>query len=420
MKNCAIFLRGVAIFVITLVLLNLTSCATTPKRDNSKSDIETVKISVWASEQKKSLMEDFLREFAEQRKDEINLEFTVSVQGEDSCGAQVMSDIKGAADIFCFADDQLNELKNADALLDLADKKDTLLERFGGEFCVASEAVMREGHMYACPETSGNGYFLYYNKKYFEEKDVEKLDDILRIAAENEKLFSMDIENGWYLYSFFKGAGFNVFADTLNGKNLCDWNSTDKEYKGTDVLNALLKITGSEGFVNWDDKEFLRGVREGSVIAGVSGPWNAGIMEEEWGEDYGAVKLPTYTLKGKQIQMCSFTGFKLLGINANTKYPELCMDIVDYITIEKNQIREFETTGEIPANIKARDQEEIDNSVAARALADQSEFSYIQNVNNPYWEASRKMGVIIAGGNRDDKDLQEILDNMVRDTCAYV
>ncbi|MCR5587568.1 MAG: extracellular solute-binding protein [Lachnospiraceae bacterium] len=365
-------------------------------------------------------MEDFLREFAEQRKDEINLEFTVSVQGEDSCGTQVMSDVKGAADIFCFADDQLNELKNGDALLDLADKKDTLLERFGGEFCVASEAVMREGHMYACPETSGNGYFLYYNKKYFEEKDVEKLDDILKIAAENEKLFSMDIENGWYLYSFFKGAGFNVFADALNGKNLCDWNSTDKEYKGTDVLNALLKITGSEGFVNWDDKEFLRGVREGEVIAGVSGPWNAGIMEEEWGEDYGAAKLPTYTLKGKQIQMCSFTGFKLLGINANTKYPELCMDIVDYITIEKNQIREFETTGEIPANIKARDQEEIDNSVVARALADQSEFSYIQNINNPYWEASRKMGVIIAGGNRDDKDLQEVLDNMVRDTCAYV
>ena len=33
--------------------------------------------------------------------------------------------------------------------------------------------------LYAYPETSGNGYFLYYNKEYFSENDIDKLDTIL-------------------------------------------------------------------------------------------------------------------------------------------------------------------------------------------------------------------------------------------------
>ena len=32
-------------------------------------------------------------------------------------------------------------------------------------------------------------------------------------------------------------------------------------------------------------------------------------LEEIWGDDLGAVKLPTYTCAGQQVQMSSYAGF---------------------------------------------------------------------------------------------------------------
>ena len=66
--------------------------------------------------------------------------------------------------------------------------------------------------------------------------------------------------------------------------------------------------------LNTVEEGFLEGVQDGSVIAGVSGVWNAVAMEEAWGADYGASKLPTYTCAERQIQMASFSGYKLIGV----------------------------------------------------------------------------------------------------------
>ena len=82
------------------------------------------------------------------------------------------------------------------------------------------------------------------------------------------------------------------------------------------MAKAMLSISASPGFYNVDDTGFLAGVQDGSVIAGVSGVWNAVAVKEAWGDDYGAAKLPTYTCAGKQIQMASFS-----GINGPASWP---------------------------------------------------------------------------------------------------
>ena len=51
-------------------------------------------------------------------------------------------------------------------------------------------------------------------------------------------------------------------------------------------------LSASPGFSNRPDGEFLAGVQDGSVVAGVSGVWNAVALQEIWGEDFGAAKLP--------------------------------------------------------------------------------------------------------------------------------
>ena len=44
----------------------------------------------------------------------------------------------------------------------------------------------------------------------------------------------------------------------------------------------------------------------------------------------GAVKLPTYTCAGQQIQMASFTGYKMMGVNAYSKHKDWALKLADW------------------------------------------------------------------------------------------
>lgn len=52
-------------------------------------------------------------------------------------------------------------------------------------------------------------------------------------------------------------------------------------------------------------------MKSGEVIAGISGVWDVMNAKEAWGADYGACKLPAYTCAGREVQMASFTGYKM-------------------------------------------------------------------------------------------------------------
>ena len=73
--------------------------------------------------------------------------------------------------------------------------------------------------------------------------------------------------------------------------NHCNWNSIITSIKGVDIAQAMLDIAAKPGFKNCVQDDFIAGVQDGSVIAGVSGCWNAAKIKELWGDDYGAVKL---------------------------------------------------------------------------------------------------------------------------------
>ena len=76
----------------------------------------------------------------------------------------------------------------------------------------------------------------------------------------------------------------------------------------------------------------MAGVKDGSIIAGVSGTWNAKVAQEAWGENYAACKLPTYTVAGKQVQMASFAGFKLVGVNPYSQNMYDAMLFAEFMT----------------------------------------------------------------------------------------
>ena len=136
-------------------------------------------------------------------------------------------------------------------------------------------------------------------------------------------------------------------------------------------------------------------------------------IKELWGDDYGAVKLPTYTCAGQQIQMSSFKGYKYMAVNAYTKYPEWANKLAQWFTNEDNQKLRFEMKNAGPANKAAAADDAVKKVPAIMAVMDQAQYGKLQRVGNSYWDAATEFGEKMAAGNPDNTDLQEIMDNLV-------
>lgn len=401
------------ILVLIIFIITICSCITSCGNNKEKP---TVNISIWTDPSSSDLLNEELNEFAKLHAKEANFVFQVSVEGEDTCKSTVLANPENAADIFSFADDQLDELKNSNCLLEITQNTDQIYNSVGGSDSGAAEAITRDEKIYAYPFTAGNGYFLYYNSEYFTEDDVKSLDTILEIAKNNNKKFSMDLSSGWYMYSFFKGAGLDLSME--DNKSICDWNSTSSKYTGVQVAESILNMSRHDGYVSLTDDAFIAGVESGEIIAGINGPWNSGKIEAAWGDKYAATMLPSYKIGNDSIQMYNFMGYKLIGINAYTKEKEWCMTLAEFLTNKDNQIKRFELTGECPSNIEAASDESIQSTPAIAALGKQSQYSSRQSVAETFWEASHKFGIILAAKNSDNKDLQELLDTLVEETTG--
>lgn len=223
----------------------------------------------------------------------------------------------------------------------------------------------------------------------------------------------MDWSSGWYLYSFFGNTGLDFGVNDDNVTNHCDWNSNKGEIKGVDIAQAMLDISSSSGFKNAVNEDFITNAKKGSVIAGVSGVWSETELKKIWGDDLGAAKLPTYTVAGKQVQMASFTGYKLMGVNAYSANPQWAAKLADWMTNEQNQTIRFEMNGQGPSNTKAADSDAVKASPSIQAVIAQSEFGKLQRVGNSYWDACTTFGNTMAAGNPNHVKLQELMDNLV-------
>lgn len=392
----------------------LMGCGAAEEPALENEELQKVELVVWGAEEDTELMNQIIQSFQINYQGQADFQISFAVQGESQCKDVLLGGLEDGADVFTFADDQLNALAAAGAL-DPIGNADEIMDR---NLSSTVEAAMVNDRLYAYPLTADNGYFLYYNKRYITEEQVKTLDGILEAAAANDKLFTMDWSSAWYVYSFFGNTGLQVGLNDDGITNYCTWNQTDGDIRGIDVAQAMLQIAENPGFSSCTDEEFLNGVRDGSVIAGISGVWNSVAVEEAWGEDAGAAKLPTYSCGGSQVQMASFSGCKLIGVNAYSEHPEWASRLAEWITNEENQRLRFEMRGQGPSNIAVADSSEIRQSPAIAALLEQSAFSQLQRVGGKFWDPVSKFAENMAAGNPSGRNLQEQLDEMAEAVSA--
>ena len=373
----------------------------------------TVSLTVWASEEDQAYTQGLIDEFIALYPD-VTFDIQLGSESESTCKDTVLTDIEAAADVFTFADDQIQALVDAGALQPITAyyTYDVANENVAG----AVDAATVNGQLYAYPMTADNGYFMFYDSSIYTEEDVQSLDSMIAAAEASGTKIGMDLSSGWYLYSFFAGAGLTLSLNDDGTTNSCTWN----EAGGTDVAQAIIDYFGTGVLVNMTDDEQATAIANGEISACVNGTWRAETAQEAWGDNYAAAKLPTYNLNGTETQMSSFSGCKLVGVNAYSDQIGWSMLLAEYLTNESAQIGRFNARGLGPSNIAAANSAEVQANPAIAALAAQADFATPQRVGGNYWAPSQTLGEILASGNPDGTDLQTLLDTAVEGIEAPV
>lgn len=371
-----------------------------------EGDGEMITLKVWGSQTDQDLLKELCEEFAKEHP-ENSWQFDYGVVGEADAQTRYIEDPAAAADVFSYPDDQLTTLVQADALYEVTRNVD---EVKSANAPGAIDAATYNGVLYGYPMTADNGYYLYYDKSILSEEDVQTLDGILAAANAAGKQVHMDISNGWYLASFFIGNGCNISLDE-NGKQICDFNNE----KGLAAAEAVRAFCNDPAFVTGDDSVLEGGIGD-NICCGVSGPWVSASIKEKLGDNFGAAKLPTFTCNGEQVQMGSFLGCKVLGVNTQTEHPVEAMELAEYLTNEQSQAKRFEALGYGPSNINVSKSDAVSADIALKALADQSQFAVSQHVNGAYWTPAEAFGAELEGHSTND--LQAMLDQLVEQATA--
>ncbi|AMC92718.1 hypothetical protein AOC36_01555 [Erysipelothrix larvae] len=392
------FKKGFRLLAITLATFALVACGSTSSGD----DKGPVTLKLWGSQDDQAFLKERVEAFKAANPD-TDYTIELGVVGEPDAREQVLADLDAAADVFAFPNDQLRTLVDAGALYQITLNKDAIIAANGQG---SVEASMLDDKLFAYPFSADNGYFMYYNSEIFSEEDVKSLDAMVARADAEGKRIYFDLSNGWYIASFFLGAGGEL--SLADGKQIVDWNNE----AGLAVGEAIRTFANSQAHITGDDAALLAGLEDGSIIAAVSGTWMADDFENAFGEGYAATKLPTFTKAGEQVQLGSFGGYKLYGVKTSTEFPEEAMKLAEFLSNEESQIIRFEERATGPSNLKAAASEAVQANVALSALAAQAPYSSSQmDVIDTFWGPAEAFGTEIENGST--RPMQELLDEMV-------
>lgn len=376
------------VLVVVMVLACLASCNLGGGGDDTDEPVnkkETIK--VWVSEIAGSveLAESQIAKFLEANPDYAEkYTFDVSGVSEADAASQVLTDVATAPDIFCFAQDQLARLVQADALAAPGQQATANLKAANDSISISAASVA--GTLYAYPLTSDNGYYMYYDTSV-----ITNPDDLAQIVADCEaagKNVCFELENAWYTASFFMATGCHSnWTMNEDGK----FTSVDDDYnsdKGLIAMKGMQIVTQSEKYVN-TSSDFTNA---GMIVTGI---WNANTAVEYFGDNFGVADLPSFTVDGESYHLASFSGNKLMGVKPQSDAAKVAMlsKLAQYLTNAECQLERYNQFQWGPSNLEAQNNADVKANVSLAALAAQNEYAIPQgNIHGSWWDIANVLG----------------------------
>ena len=266
-----------------------------------------------------------------------DITFNYGVCAEGDAKATVTQDVDAAADVFCYANDNLADLIAAGAIAELGGSTaEFVTSNFGKTYV---DSISDNGAVYGIPYES-NTWFMYYNTSIYSADDVKSLETMLE-----KGVVMFPLTNSWYIEAFYLATG----AEFFGGVNDNDAGINVGGDNGLKATNYLVDLVANPNFKNGEFGDAMSGLADGTIAAAFSGTWDRANAEEALGDNFGVAALPTITVDGTACQLKNFSGSKAFGVKATTEYPEVATALALYLAGEDAQQARYEARGTIPA-----------------------------------------------------------------------
>ena len=308
--------------------------------DDAAEEAITCTLTVWAPSEDQSEDNPWLQTQCEAFAAEHptwDITFNYGVCAEGDAKATVTQDVDAAADVFCYANDNLADLIAAGAIAELGGSTaEFVTSNFGKTYV---DSISDNGAVYGIPYES-NTWFMYYNTSIYSAEDVKSLETMLE-----KGVVMFPLTNSWYIEAFYLATG----AEFFGGVNDNDAGINVGGDNGLKATNYLVDLVANANFKNGEFGDAMSGLADGTIAAAFSGTWDRANAEEALGDNFGVAALPTITVDGTACQLKNFSGSKAFGVKATTEYPEVATALALYLAGEDAQQARYEARGTIPA-----------------------------------------------------------------------
>lgn len=379
---------------------------------------DNVKLKVWAPDAAVNLVKKQIEEF-KKTYSEKKFDITVIAQGEQDAGTQMLNDASAAADVFSFPSDQLNKLVDAGVIAPVAKGFTDFVSTSNSEDTVKAGTI--NDTLYAYPETNDNGYYMVYDNTVVTEEDAKTLEGTLAACQKAGKKFIFDAGDGFYACTFAFTAGAKIDGLEEDGTQKFVKYDEDEAVKTLQAFAKLIKDYKGT-FTSLNVKNVASGFKNGTCGAGVDGSWNTKVNKDSLGDKFGAAKLPTINVDGEDKQLVSVFGYKYLGVNGSSKFPNSAQILALYLAGEECQKQRTEELGWGPSNANVQKDKVVTENPVLNAIKAQAENSCTQvNIASTLWNPMGNLGnkLVADEWKPDDADatrklLQDTIKN-VRD-----
>lgn len=363
-----------------------------------------LELTVWGSAAQQETLKQMVAKF-EEANPETKYNIKVGICEEDMAVSNIAPDPSAAADVFCYSNDQLVPLLRVGALAKLGGIFLDNVKTENSEDSVASGSIAygtADEKVYGYPYASDNGYFMFYDKSVITDEQVGSLESIISVCETKNKKIAWAVDVPWYTAGWFFAFGCDYSVEYDYNDNYKEKNieiSLNNE-GGINACKAMSKLTSSKAFSgkSTDNEKIITGFTTKSTAVAVSGTWNAPQIKKILGENYGVCKLPTVNVNGQDVQLSSFKGYKLFGVNPHSgdKIVE-AHKLAAFLSSEAMQAERFEKYMVGPTNNAAANAVKDDATFAA--LNAQKQFAKDQtSVPSSFWEPLKGVGLNIIDG----------------------
>lgn len=391
--------------------------------ENTPAEAKKINLKVWGPQEEQVAFEGYGSSLLGYMCDKFNeahpewdITFTYGAVSEADAKTELSKDAAAAADVFMFASDQTAFLVENGILAPITLYQDEITAANGGATAGSITAATFNDMLYAVPFTP-NSWFMYYDKSKYTEEEVKSLDVMMaKDLGADVKNFSMDLDNGWYLASFFFAGGCSLFGADGQNATECTFNNEN----GVKVGNYLVDLATSNKFLMETENgaNAIDALTKGKLGAWCSGTWNAENIQKALGDNYAATKLPTISLDGQDSQLKSFADYKYIGVNMNTdpEAMEAAQALAAYLGGEECQKIRFLARSIAPTVTSLVSDPEVSANIAVAALSEQAAYTQFQSTipqMGNFWSPAEGFGAGVYNKEITKENMQEQLDAFV-------